>query len=233
MKTKVYADGAVISEMVKLYKEGFVKGFTTNPTLMNKAGIKNYKQFAIDVLEQIKDLPISFEVFSDDFDEMFEQAKILNSLGNNVYVKIPIMNTKGKTSYKLINKLDKEKIKMNITAVFTKKQVNSILKNVSGETPHVISIFAGRIADTGIDPIKIMKQSLKKIKKHSQSLELLWASPREVLNIYQADEVGCDIITATPSIIEKLVFKNKDLTEFSRETVEMFYNDAKKSGFTL
>lgn len=233
MKTKVYADGAVLSEMIKLYKEGFVKGFTTNPTLMNKAGIKDYKQFAIDVLSEIKDLPISFEVFSDSFDEMFEQAKLLNSLGKNVYVKIPIMNTKGNPSYKLINKLDKEKIKLNITAVFTKKQVNSILKNVSGETPHVISIFAGRIADTGIDPIKIMKHSLNKIKKHSQNLELLWASPREVLNIYQADQIGCDIITATPSIIEKLIFREKDLTEFSRETVEMFYNDAKKSGFKL
>lgn len=233
MNIKIYSDGANITEMVEAYEQGVVQGFTTNPTLMNKAGIKDYKSFAIEVLSHIKDMPISFEVFSDSFDEMYQQAKILSSLANNVYVKIPIMNTKGEPSYSLIRVLDSEKVKLNITAVFTDKQVTQILKNVDGNTPHIISIFAGRIADTGIDPTSIMKKSLKKIKSHSKSLKLLWASPREVLNIYQADKIGCDIITVTPSTLEKLSLQNKDLTEFSRETVEMFYNDALKSGFTL
>lgn len=233
MNIKIYSDGANISEMVEAYKQGIVQGFTTNPTLMSKAGIKDYKAFAVEVLSYIKDMPISFEVFSDSFDEMYQQAKILSSLASNVYVKIPIMNTKGEPSYSLIKVLDSEKVKLNITAVFTDKQITQILKNVDGNTPHIISIFAGRIADTGIDPTPIMKKSLKKIKSHSKSLELLWASPREVLNIYQADKIGCDIITVTPSTLEKLSLQNKDLTEFSRETVEMFYNDALKSGFTL
>ena len=233
MNIKIYSDGANIVEMVEAYKQGIVQGFTTNPTLMSKAGIKDYKAFAIEVLKHIKDMPISFEVFSDSFDEMYQQAKILSSLGDNVYVKIPIMNTKGQPSYSLIKILDSEKIKLNITAVFTDKQVTQILKNVDGNTPHIISIFAGRIADTGIDPTLVMKKSLKKIKSHSKMLQLLWASPREVLNIYQADKIGCDIITVTPSTLEKLSLHNKDLTEFSRETVEMFYNDALKSGFTL
>jgi transaldolase len=233
MKIKIYSDGANINEMIEAYNNKTVQGFTTNPTLMSKAGIKDYKGFAIDVLNNIKDMPISFEVFSDTFDEMYKQAKILNSLGDNVYVKIPIMNTKGKPSYKLINKLDSEKVKLNITAVFTTNQVSRILKNVDGTTSHIISIFAGRIADTGIDPTPIMKKSLKKIKSHSQLLQLLWASPREVLNIYQADKIGCDIITVTPSTLDKLSLSNKDLNEFSRETVEMFYNDALKSGFSL
>jgi len=233
MNIKIYSDGANIVEMVNAYKEAVVQGFTTNPTLMNKAGIQNYKAFAIEVLSHIKDMPISFEVFSDSFDEMYQQAKVLNSLGDNVYVKIPIMNTKGQPSYNLINLLDSEKVKLNITAVFTDKQVTQILKNVDGKTPHIISIFAGRIADTGADPTLVMKKSLKKIKSHSKILQLLWASPREVFNIYQADKIGCDIITVTPSTLEKLSLQNKDLTEFSRETVEMFYNDALKSGFTL
>jgi len=233
MNIKIYSDGANIVEMVNAYKEAVVQGFTTNPTLMNKAGIQNYKAFAIEVLSHIKDMPISFEVFSDSFDEMYQQAKVLSSLGDNVYVKIPIMNTKGQPSYNLINLLDSEKVKLNITAVFTDKQVTQILKNVDGKTPHIISIFAGRIADTGADPTLVMKKSLKKIKSHSKILQLLWASPREVFNIYQADKIGCDIITVTPSTLEKLSLQNKDLTEFSRETVEMFYNDALKSGFTL
>jgi transaldolase len=233
MNVKIYSDGAVLEDIVKAYKEGFVKGFTTNPTLMSKAGITDYRKFAEDVLSVIKDLPISFEVFSDNFEEMYKQAKLLASLGQNVYVKIPIMNTKGRSSFKLIERLDKEGVKLNITAVFTDRQVSGILRRVSGKVPHVISIFAGRIADTGIDPIKVMKRSLKKIKAKSPDLELLWASPREVLNIYQADQMGCDIITVTPSIIEKLSYKNKDLVEFSKETVKMFYDDAKKSGFTL
>jgi len=233
MNIKIYSDGANIVEMVNAYKEAVVQGFTTNPTLMNKAGIQDYKAFAIEVLSHIKDMPISFEVFSDSFDEMYQQAKVLSSLGDNVYVKIPIMNTKGQPSYNLINLLDSEKVKLNITAVFTDKQVTQILKNVDGKTPHIISIFAGRIADTGADPTLVMKKSLKKIKSHSKILQLLWASPREVFNIYQADKIGCDIITVTPSTLEKLSLQNKDLTEFSRETVEMFYNDALKSGFTL
>jgi len=233
MKIKLFADGANIDDIKSLYSEGNVRGFTTNPTLMKKAGIKNYLDFALEVLEVVKDLPVSFEVFSDDFDEMYTQAQTLAALGDNIYIKIPVTNTKGESSASLIRKLDAENIKLNVTAVFTISQVEEILSNMSGNNSHIISVFAGRIADTGLDPANIMKEALGKIKAHSSLLELLWASPREVLNIYQAEEVGCDIITATPDILKKMSLRDKSLEEFSRETVIMFYKDAHSSGYTL
>lgn len=235
MKIKIYADGADKEDIISLYKAGKVDGFTTNPTLMAKAGITNYLEFAKDILSEIKDLPISFEVFSDDFDEMYDQAMILKNLGENVFVKIPIMNTKGQSSFNLIERLNIADVKMNITAVFTIQQVSSIMQALSthkNHLPHIISIFAGRIADTGRNPLDIMIPSLNMMKSNP-NLQLLWASPREVYNIYEADRMGCHIITVVPSILQKLSLQNKDLLEYSRETVEMFYNDAQKSGFKL
>ena len=233
MNIKVYADGASLTDMLDAYKGNEVSGFTTNPTLMKKAGVLDYLKFAKSALENIQDMPISFEVFSDDFDEMYEQAKKLAALGDNVFVKIPVTNTSGEFAGDLINRLDKENVKMNITAVFTKQQVQSILDNINTDSPHIISIFAGRIADTGVDPVTIMKESLEMIKSKSESLQLLWASPREVLNVYQADEIGCDIITITTPLLNKLKLKDKDLAEYSLETVKMFYDDAQKVGYKL
>jgi|TARA_R110000824_G_scaffold399269_2_gene604563 transaldolase len=233
MKIKVYADGASLTDMLEAYNGEQVSGFTTNPTLMKKAGVVDYLKFAKSALENIQDMPISFEVFSDDFDEMYEQAKKLAALGENVFVKIPVTNTSGEFAGDLINRLDKENVKMNITAVFTKQQVQSILENINTDNPHIISIFAGRIADTGLDPVTIMKENLEMIKNKSENLQLLWASPREVLNVYQADEIGCDIITITTPLLNKLKLKDKDLSEYSLETVKMFYDDAQKVGYEL
>ena len=229
----IYADGADLNDMDNVKSEGYVAGFTTNPTLMERAGVTDYMGFASDALNVVDGLPISFEVFTDDLDEMVEQAKILSSLGENVFVKIPIMNTKGEMAYKIIKELDENNIRLNVTAVFTLEQVKETLKNMSGNIPHIISVFAGRIADTGVDPLPIMKESLNLIKNHSEGIKLLWASPREIFNLYQADEMGCDIITVTPSQLSKLKLRNKDLHEFSRETVLMFYNDATKSGYKI
>lgn len=233
LNIKIYSDGAVLSEMQRMHSEGLVKGFTTNPTLMRKAGVTSYREWATSVLGTIQELPISFEVFSDEFEEMYKQAKTLSALGQNVYVKIPITNTRGESAVSLIKRLDAERIKLNVTAVFTPGQVQGVLDQISCLTPHVISVFAGRIADTGVDPIPVMGQCLRMLRAQRPNCELLWASPREVLNIYQANDVGCDIITATPDLISKLSFGGKNLEEFSRETVEMFYTDAAKSGFTL
>ena len=233
MKIKIYADGANLADMLGAHREKKVSGFTTNPTLMKKAGVTDYLQFAKSALKEIEEMPISFEVFSDDFDEMYRQAKKLAALGDNVYVKIPVTNTSGEHSGGLIRRLDQEGVKMNITAVFTVSQVYSILENLTTNSPHIISIFAGRIADTGTDPLEIMRTSLNLIKSHNPNLQLLWASPREVLNVYQAEEIGCDIITVTTSLLNKLKLKNKDLNSYSLETVKMFYDDAKKVGYSL
>ena len=233
MKINIYADGANLEDMLAAYNSNSVSGFTTNPTLMNKAGIINYLDFAQEVLAHITTLPISFEVFSDDFEEMYLQAKKLCALGNNVFVKVPVTNTQGEFSGDLIKRLDSENVKMNITAVFTLQQIEKVLKNLSSDTNHIISVFAGRIADTGVDPLPIMKESLRLIKGHNPNLQLLWASPREVLNVYQADEMKCDIITITTGLLNKLSLGGKDLEEFSRETVQMFFDDASSSGFHL
>jgi transaldolase len=232
MKIKIFADGADVKDMVKVYKEGIVTGFTTNPTLMKKSGITDYEKFAKEVLKEITDLPISFEVFSDDFESMEREALIINSWGKNVNVKIPITNTKGESSFPLILKLLQQGIKINITAILTMRQIDEIANVLPTDSDVIISIFAGRIADTGIDPIQTMKYAFRKFILFN-NVRILWASTRELLNIIQAEECECDIITVTNDILKKLLMIGKDLTELSLETVLMFYNDAKSSGFKI
>tara|TARA_B100001027_G_scaffold216343_1_gene192417 strand:+ start:651 stop:1349 length:699 start_codon:yes stop_codon:yes gene_type:complete len=232
MNIKIYGDGADINEMINAYNEGIVSGFTTNPTLMKKSGITDYLGFAKDALSEIRDMPISFEVFSDDINEMEVQALKLRDLGENVYVKIPVTNTKGLPTYQLINKLTQNDVKVNVTAIFTKSQIEEVARNIVNETPSVISIFAGRIANTGIDPEPIIKFAVDITEGNSEK-EILWASPREALNIVQADRCGCDIITVTPDIIKAMKTFGKDLQEFSLETVKMFYDDARDAGFKI
>jgi transaldolase len=232
LNVKIFADGADKNKMLEMYSKPFIKGLTTNPTLMNKAGIKDYKAFCLDILSEIKDKPISFEVFSDDFDDMERQALEIASWGSNVYVKIPIMNTKRIPSYSSVKKLSEEKVKLNITALMTLNQVEEISKVLSPKVPSYVSIFAGRIADTGVDPIPLMMQSLN-ILKALPLTELIWASPRELLNIFQADQIGCHIITVTQDILKKLDMVDYDLNEYSLDTVKMFFNDAVVAGYKL
>lgn len=232
LKVKIFADGADKAGMLEMYHQSFIKGLTTNPTLMKKAGIKNYEVFAKEILSSIKDKSISFEVFSDDFAEMRREGLKIASWADNVYVKIPVTNTKGEFSGKLIRELAEKKVKLNITAIMTLDQVKMVSDALENYAPSYISVFAGRIADTGRDPIPVMEESLKLIQKHNKQ-ELLWASPRELLNIYQADDMGCHIITVSNDILKKLNAVNKDLNEFSLETVKMFYDDAMAAGFSL
>jgi transaldolase len=232
MKIKIFSDGANKQDMIDMAQLPHIKGLTTNPTLMMKAGIKNYEQFAKEILLEIKDKPISFEVFSDDFEEMESQALKIASWGENVYVKIPITNTNGISSSKLIKNLSKNKVKVNVTAVMTIEQVKISLDNLDPEVASYISIFAGRIADTGLDPVPIMKEALEVMKPISKS-ELIWASPRELLNIIQANEINCHIITATKDILNKLSLIGKSLEDYSLETVQMFRNDAISAKFEL
>jgi transaldolase len=232
LKVKIFADGADKNKMLEMYSKPFIKGLTTNPTLMNKAGIKDYKAFCLDILSEIKDKPISFEVFSDDFDDMERQALEIASWGSNVYVKIPIMNTKRIPSYSSVKKLSGEKVKLNITALMTINQVEEVSKVLNPKVPSYVSIFAGRIADTGVDPLPLMKQSLS-ILKILPLTELIWASPRELLNIFQADQIGCHIITVTQDILKKLDMIDYDLNEYSLDTVKMFFNDAVVAGYKL
>jgi transaldolase len=233
LKIKLFADGADFDSIINLSKDDRIKGFTTNPTLMRKSGVLDYKSFAKEILLQIKDKPISFEVFSDDITEMEEQAKEIASWGNNVYVKIPITNTKSDSTLPIINKLSHAGVKVNVTCVFTIMQAFYSALALQNGAPSVISIFAGRIADSGISPIPLMSSVLSVCNSVDKSIELLWASPRELYNIIEADEVGCHIITVAPEILSKLNLIGKDLTEFSLDTVNMFYNDAKKAGYTL
>lgn len=232
LKVKIFADGADKTSIAELYKNPLIKGFTTNPTLMNKAGIKDYETFAREMIEIVPDLPISFEVFADDFDEMERQASKIASWGHNVYVKIPITNTKGEYSHKLIKKLSGDGIKVNVTAVMTLGQVHESCWALQDGVPAYISVFAGRIADTGRDPVPYIKISADVLKGHPD-VELIWASPRELLNVFEADGVGCHIITATSDILKKLSLVGKNLHEYSLETVQMFYNDAQKAGYIL
>ena len=232
MNINIYSDGANLEDMNAAYNEGIVKGFTTNPTLMKQAGVSNYEGFAKIVLENITDLPISFEVFSDELSEMEKQAKYLASLGDNVYVKIPITNTKQESTSEVIKNLVDDGVKVNVTAIMTVDQLRHIKDFLNPDTPTVLSIFAGRIADTGIDPVPIMKEAVD-LFIECDVWEILWASPREVLNVYQADEIGCDIITITPALLKKLKLKNKNLLDYSLDTVKMFYNDALESGYKL
>jgi len=232
LKIAVYADGAEHGAMVKRYHEGFVKGFTTNPTLMAKAGIQDYQVFAQSVLSVIKTLPISFEVFSDDFEEMERQAQLIGSWGANVNIKIPITNTKGKSSLPLIERLLGQGLKLNVTAILAVEQIDALRRVLKTQDDVIVSIFAGRIADTGVDPVPMMKRAVEDYRALPKA-KILWASPREVLNIYQEEACGCHIITATNDLIEKLSLHRKPLHDYSLDTVKMFYNDAQKAGFTL
>lgn len=232
LKTKIFADGADKQGMLQMYQKPWVKGFTTNPTLMRKAGISDYQAFAREIVQCIPDRSISFEVFSDDFDEMFDQALLISSWGPNVYAKIPVTNTRGEPSYQLISALADKNVQMNVTALMTLDQVFDTTNALVKAPSSYISVFAGRIADTGRDPLPIMQKSLEIMRPHSQ-LELIWASPRELLNIFQAHDLGCHIITVTNDILKKLEIVGKDLNEFSLETVQMFRDDAIKAGFTL
>jgi transaldolase len=232
LKVKIFADGADLNEIIEMNNNSLIQGLTTNPTLMRKAGIKNYKKFAQEVLTFVKSKPISFEVFSDDVKEMEKQALEIASWGENVYIKIPVTNTKGVPVQDLVKKLVKEKVKVNVTAVMTTEQVRWISNCLDANVPNYVSIFAGRIADTGRDPIRIMQESIE-ILKSIDSSELIWASPRELLNIFQASEIGCHIITATTDILRKLSLVGFDLDQYSLETVKMFYKDASESNFSI
>lgn len=230
LKVKIFADGADKAGMLEMANHPHVRGFTTNPTLMCKAGIRDYEAFARDIIACIPDRSISFEVFSDDFDDMKRQALKIAQWGSHVYVKIPVMNTKSEPAYDLIHTLAKQGVKQNVTALMTIEQVRDVREALGNEVPGYVSVFAGRIADTGVDPLFIMKEAVAMLPENQ---ELIWASPRELLNIFQANDIGCHIITATNDIIKKLTLVNKDLTQYSLETVQMFFNDAQKAGFTL
>ncbi len=232
MKIKMYADGADKSEISRLNANPLVEGFTTNPTLMRKAGVSDYVGFCIEIAELVGPKPISFEVFSDSLEEMERQAELITNFGANVYVKIPITNTLGHPTTEICRKLSNSGVKLNVTAIFTEAQVESTVYALRGGAPSVVSVFAGRIADAGIDPVPMMKSFAKEIGNH-KDIELLWASPREILNLVQADSVGCDIITMTPDLFAKLPSLGKDLSDFSLDTVKMFFNDAQASGFQL
>ena len=232
MNIKMFADGADVSGIRAMYAKSWIKGFTTNPTLMRKAGIADYKAFALEVLTVVPDRPVSFEVFADEFEEMERQAMEIATWGSNVNVKIPVSNTKRRFSGPLIRRLSSAGVKLNITAVMTLEQVRDIVDCLIGDAPAIISVFAGRIADTGVDPVPIMKDALKILQSRPKA-ELLWASPRELLNIVQANDIGCHIITATNDILNKLPLLGKDHSQYSLETVEMFFKDATAAGYTI
>jgi transaldolase len=232
MKIKIFSDGADIDSIIDTYQKGIAKGFTTNPTLMAKAGITNYIAFAKEVLKVVTDLPVSFEVFSDEFDEMRYQAHKINELAPNVYVKIPVTNTKRQSAAPLIKELHDEGIKLNITAILSKRQVQEVYDALNPNVSAFVSVFAGRIADTGRDPLPLMKESLEMLRPKPKA-ELLWASPREVFNLMQAELMGCHIITITPDLLAKASKFGMDLEDLSLDTVKMFYNDATKSGFKI
>lgn len=232
LNIKIFADGADKKDMLEMNSKNYVKGLTTNPTLMRKAGIKDYSSFCKDILTEIPSKPISFEVFSDDFSEMERQALEISSWGENVYVKIPITNTKKEPSFELVKNLVDQKVKVNVTALMTIQQVVKVSEVLNPEIPSYVSVFAGRIADTGKDPIPVMSKSVE-ILKNNSSAELIWASPRELLNIFQADEIGCHIITVTNEILKKLSLIDYDLEEYSLDTVKMFYEDAVAANYKL
>tara|TARA_B100000965_G_scaffold315103_1_gene275283 strand:+ start:567 stop:1283 length:717 start_codon:yes stop_codon:yes gene_type:complete len=232
LNIKIFADGADKQGMLEMNDNEIVKGLTTNPSLMKKAGVTDYKAFCIDMLSIIKEKPISFEVFSDDFNEIERQANEIASWGENVYVKIPITNTKGEKCNSLVKSLSSKGIKLNITAILTLDQVKEVLDFLNPEVPSYISVFAGRVADTGIDPVPLMKQTIEAMSVNQKS-ELIWASQRELLNIFQADEIGCHIITVTHDVIKKLKMVGYDLNQYSLDTVKMFYDDSVEAGYKL
>lgn len=232
LDVKIFADSANIDDMLAMYQYDCIKGFTTNPTLMRKSNVVNYDQFVRDILSYIPDRPISFSVMSDTFPEMRKQALRIASLGTNVYVKIPITNTQGESSAKLIRELANEGVRQNITAVMTVEQVDVAAAALANGPEAAISIFAGRIADTGCCPIPLMRLALQRLTAYS-NIELIWASPRELLNIMQANEIGCHIITVSSDLLKKLPLLGKNLTDYSLETVRMFHSDAFKAGYTV
>jgi transaldolase len=232
LRIKLFADGADKAGMLEMARLPYVRGFTTNPTLMRKAGVVDYEAFAKEVLQAIPDRPISFEVFSDEFPEMERQARQIAAWGPNVYVKIPVTNTRSEPAYGLVRRLSEARIKLNVTAILTLEQVREVAAALAGDTPSVISVFAGRIADTGRDPVPLMAAAVEMVRPYPRE-ELLWASPRELLNVFQADVIGCHIITATNDVLKKLTLVGKDLAAYSLDTVKMFHDDARQAGYTL
>jgi transaldolase len=232
LRVKIFADGADLKGMKEAAAQPLVKGFTTNPTLMRQAGVSDYKAFALEVLKLIPDRPVSFEVFADDFPTMEAQGREIASWGDNVYVKVPVTNTKGEFAGPLMTRLSSSGIKLNVTAIMTNEQVKAVAAALAKDVPAIVSVFAGRIADTGRDPVPLMSEAVALLKDRPQA-ELLWASPRELLNIFQADEIGCHIITVTGDVIRKLALVGKDLDGYSLETVAMFYRDAQTAAFTI
>jgi transaldolase len=232
LQIKLFADGADKEGMLEMYRQPYIKGFTTNPTLMNKAGVSDYEAFATDIIQAIPDRPISFEVFSDDFNEMERQALKISEWGENVYVKIPVTNTRGESSVELVGRLAGAGVKMNVTAMMPLSQVRDVAKALADGPSSYLSVFAGRIADSGRDPVPVMAEAVEICAEYS-NIELIWASPRELLNIFQADAIGCHIITVTNDVLKKLVLIGKDLHEYSLETVKMFRDDALKAGYML
>lgn len=231
--TAIYSDGANIEDMLESLASGVVTGFTTNPSLMKKAGVTSYTEFAKAVLEKITDYPVSFEVFKDDLAGMKEEALILSHLAPNVYVKIPVMTSRGVSTAPLLRELSEAGVKLNVTAIFTPEQVREVVDHLTDGVESIVSVFAGRVADTGVDPVPLMRECLT-ICREKKGCQLLWASPREVLNIYQANDLGVDIITCTPSIIKKYhSLAGKDLTDYSKETVQMFLKDSQALGFSI
>ncbi|MBN1814654.1 MAG: transaldolase [Anaerolineae bacterium] len=232
LNIKLFADGADQAGMLELYRNPLVKGFTTNPTLMHKAGVRDYQVFAHEILAAIPDRPISFEVFSDEFDEMERQALEISSWGDNVYVKIPITNTRGQSSRELVRRLARAGVKVNVTAILPLEQVRDVIPYLADGPSGYVSVFAGRIADVGCDPVPLMAAAVELLRPYP-NLELIWASPRELLNILQADAIGCHIITVSHEILKKLDLVGKDLHEYSLDTVKMFYKDARQAGYDL
>jgi transaldolase len=232
LRIKIFADGADRVSIARLHANPLIKGFTTNPTLMRKAGVEDYETFAREVLEIVSDRPISFEVFSDDFGEMEEQALQISSWAENVYVKVPVTNTSGELAADVVRRLADRGVKVNVTALTTPAQVKEVVQWVAGGPPCYVSLFAGRIADSGRDPVPLMTESLEHASAHP-NVELIWASPRELLNIVQADSIGCHIITVTDDLLEKIGTLGRDLDEFSLATVKMFYEDGQAAGYSL
>jgi transaldolase len=232
LKVAIFADGAEKAGILEMYAKPYIKGFTTNPTLMRKAGVSDYEKFARDIVQEIPDRPISFEVFADDFAEMARQARKIATWGKNIRVKIPVSNTRRESSVPLCERLTQEGIPLNVTALFTLDQVQAVVDAVKGGAATYVSVFAGRIADTGIDPVPLMAEAVCRLTA-APNTELIWASPRELLNIFQADAIGCHVITVTNDILKKLTLVGKDLDDYSLDTVEMFYEDGRAAGYVL
>ena len=232
LSVKIFADGADMDGMLEMYRNPLIAGFTTNPTLMRKAGVSDYRVFAREILQEIPDRPISFEVFTDEFTEMERQALEIASWGDNVYVKLPVTNTRGESSCELVHNLSHAGVKVNVTAMMLLEQVKEVGAALAGGAPSCVSVFAGRIADTGRDPVPLMAEAVELLKPYPDA-ELIWASPRELLNVFQANEIGCHIITVTNDVLSKLSLIGKDLGQYSLDTVKMFHDDAKAAGFSL